>query len=119
MKGKRKHKADGGINGSTGGENLAEKDEKENPKDRSANDEIGKEAEERKSGGRAKKATGGRAARKHGGKMVEMKGEKAKMHAGRMPRKSGGRTGSDSSPFSSARKGTAPPGRKIEMESDG
>ena len=91
------------------------------------------EAEERKSGGRTKRMHGGKTEekredkkedekkkrdhkrRKHGGKMVEMHGEK-KEHKGRMPRKSGGRTYSDSNPFTSAHKGTAATGRKLEKE---
>jgi hypothetical protein len=52
--------------------------------------------------------------RKHGGKtMDKAEGESAKMHAGRKPRKSGGRlAGTD---WASAQKGTAPKGRKLEM----
>ena len=46
--------------------------------------------------------------RKHGGKV---KGKKAKASMGRMPRKSGGRTGSNMNPLSSAAKGTNAPGR--------
>jgi len=56
-------------------------------------------AEERKRGGRAKKMVG------------KMSGEMSSCHAGRKPRKSGGRAGSDSSPFSSARSGTPAKGR--------
>lgn len=55
-------------------------------------------------------------AMKRGGKAIgKMKGEKAKAHMGRAPRKSGGRTGSNMNPLSSAAKGTAPAGRKLEM----
>ena len=51
--------------------------------------------------------------RKHGGKTMKAEGEDAKMHAGRKPRKSGGRlAGTD---WSAAQKGTAPAGRKLEM----
>lgn len=50
--------------------------------------------------------------RKSGGKV---KGMDAACHAGRKPRKSGGRATSDANPFTSARHGTAPKGRKIEM----
>ncbi len=50
--------------------------------------------------------------RKHGGKAD---GGMAKKHAGRKPRKSGGRTGSNMNPLSSAAAGTAPKGRKIQM----
>ena len=52
-----------------------------------------------------------RKARKAGG-MVD--GDKPMKNGGRMPRKSGGRTGSDNSPFSSARTGNAPAGRKTD-----
>jgi len=52
--------------------------------------------------------------RKRGGKTVgKVAGTKAKMSAARMPRKSGGRTGSNMNPLSSAAKGTAPSGRDI------
>jgi hypothetical protein len=51
-------------------------------------------------------------ARKRGGKTVgKVKGAKAKADMGRMPRKSGGRTGSNMNPLSSAAKGTSAPGR--------
>lgn len=56
-------------------------------------------AEERKRGGRTKKMVG------------KMDGEMSSCHAGRKPRKSGGRAGCDSSPFSSARSGTPAKGR--------
>lgn len=50
--------------------------------------------------------------RKHGGKTVgKVKGAKGKADMGRMPRKSGGRTGSNMNPLSSAAKGTNAPGR--------
>ena len=52
--------------------------------------------------------------RKRGGKTVgKMAGEKAKMSMGRKPRKSGGRTGSNAAPLSSAAKGTPAPGRNV------
>ena len=47
-------------------------------------------------------------ARKAGGKV---QGKNAKMNAGRMPRKSGGRTGSNMNPLSSAASGTNAPNR--------
>jgi hypothetical protein len=50
-------------------------------------------------------------ARKSGGKV---KGEKAMAHAGRKPRKSGGRTGSEANPFTSAAKGTPPKGHSVD-----
>jgi hypothetical protein len=98
MKG-RKHRA-------TGGSDEPEEDLKDKPEARTNAKKIDEEAEEMKKGGRAK--------RKHGGKMVgKVEGEKGHMHAGRKPRKSGGRTGSDSQPFTSARKGEDAPGRKL------
>jgi hypothetical protein len=52
---------------------------------------------------------------KRGGKAVgKVKGEKGKAHMGRAPRKSGGRTGSNMNPLSSAAKGTFPAGRKLD-----
>lgn len=95
--------------GSTGGDDDAEMDLKDKPTDHTANDKgSGKEAEEMKKGGRAK--------RKHGGKTMvgKVEGEHAKMHAGRKPRKSGG---SNFSPLSSAHSGKAAPGRKEMSES--
>jgi hypothetical protein len=97
MKG-RKHRE-------TGGANEPEEDLKEKVPDRSSPNKVQEEADEMKKGGRAKKA--------RGGKMVgKVEGEKGAMHAGRKPRKSGGRT-SDAAPFTSARKGTDAPGRKL------
>ena len=96
MKG-RKHKG-------TGGSNDAEEDVKEPAKNRNVPNPITSEAEEKKRGGRAKKA--------HGGEM-KVEGKKGMMHAGRKPRKSGGRSTSDANPFTSARKGSDPPGRKV------
>lgn len=94
MKG-RKHR-------NTGGVNEEAEDLKSKPEARTNAKEIDSEAEERKHGGKVKKH-------------LKVEG-KEKHHAGRKARKSGGRTGSDSSPFSSARKGTVPKGRGIEME---
>ena len=98
----RKHKA-------TGGSNEAEMDLKDKPTRRVNAPTVEGEAEERKRGGRTE--------RKRGGKTVEMEGEKAKMHAGRKPRKSGGSC--DSNPFTSARHGKEPAGRKVDGEMDG
>lgn len=97
MKG-RKHRE-------TGGANEAEEDLKDKPEARTNAKKVDEEAEERKAGGRAK--------RKHGGKLVgKVEGEKHS-HAGRKPRKSGGRAGSDSNPFTSARSGKDAPGRSL------
>jgi hypothetical protein len=106
MKGKmRKHRETGGVN-------EAEEDEKTKPEARTDAKKIDSEAEEMKKGGRAK--------RKHGGKTEhKVHGDKAMMHAGRKPRKNGGRAGSDGSPFTSARHGTNPPGRKEMMGKEG
>lgn len=102
MKG-RKHK-------NTGGENDAAEDVKDAPPDRSSPNNIQKEAEEKKRGGRAKRA--------HGGKSeMKVEGHKGAMHAGRKPRKSGGRTGSDSRPLTSSHSGTNPKGRELMSES--
>ncbi len=101
MKG-RKYRATGGVN-------EAEEDLDDKPEPRTNAKKIDEEAEERKHGGRTK--------RKHGGKteVGKVHGEKPMHHAGRKPRKSGGRasSGSDSQPFTSARKGTDAPGREL------
>ena len=91
MKG-RKHKATGGVNEAS--EDLGKKNMRY-----TYQSNVNDEAEDRKRGGRAKKH-------------VKAEGEMSKMHAGRKPRKSGGRAGSDMNPFSSARKGTSPKGHK-------
>lgn len=63
---------------------------------------VDDEAEERKKGGRVKKHVG------------HVMGAMAKAHAGRKPRKNGGRTGSNMNPLSSAASGTPAPGRKVQ-----
>jgi hypothetical protein len=95
----RKHRASGGVNEMA--EDAHMKTERRNiaPK-------IFGEAEARKHGGRAKK---------EGGKVH---GEAAKHHAGRMPRKSGGRTGSNMNPLSSAAAGTPGKGRNVSGSLD-
>lgn len=53
--------------------------------------------------------------RKRGGKaMGKVAGMAAKMHAGRKPRKAGGKVGSNMSPLSSAHAGTPAKGRKLD-----
>lgn len=52
--------------------------------------------------------------RKRGGKTVKMHGGEAMPNAGRKPRKSGGRAGSNMNPLSSAHAGTPAPGRKVK-----
>mgnify|MGYP006271672489 CR=1 FL=1 len=91
----RKHRATGGVNEAA--EDLGKKNQRY-----TYQSNVEDEAEERKRGGRAKK---------HAGKVH---GDMAKHHAGRKPRKSGGSV--ESNPFSAARKGTPPKGRKLEME---
>jgi len=98
MKG-RKHKATGGVNEAS--EDLGKKNMRY-----TYQSNVNDEAEERKHGGKVHK-------KKHVGKMH---GDAAKHHAGRKPRKSGGRATSDANPFTSARHGTPPKGRKLEME---
>jgi hypothetical protein len=53
--------------------------------------------------------------RKRGGKaMGKVHGDAAKMHAGRKPRKAGGKVGSNMNPLSSAHAGTPAKGRKLD-----
>jgi hypothetical protein len=109
MKG-RKHHAEGG---------KADFDEdlKDKPK-RYNESKVEDEAEERKRGGRAKRRTGGMVHREEPGNLKyaksvgKIEGERNVGRADRKPRKSGGRTGCDSSPLSSAHAGTAPTGHK-------
>jgi hypothetical protein len=101
MKG-RKHR-------STGGVNEAAEDEKTKPEARTNAAKVDSEAEERKHGGRTK--------RKHGGE-VKVEGKKSHGHMGRKPRKAGGRAGSDSNPFTSARSGKQPKGHSTQPESE-
>jgi len=103
----------------TGGVNEAEMDLKTKPEARTNAAKIDAEAEERKHGGRAKRKHGGHVKHHHSGVVKhvgKVHGEKAMHHAGRKPRKSGGRASSDANPFTSARHGTVPKGRKLDME---
>lgn len=96
----RKGKAGGGeIESPASGDREYDQDLKSKNMRYTYQSNVNDEAEERKRGGRAKKH-------------VKAEGESSKMHAGRKPRKSGGRAGSDMNPFSSARKGTSPKGHK-------
>jgi len=81
----------------TGGVNEADQDLRDKPTRRNNAPAIEGAAEERKSGGRAKRKAGG---------MVP--GEAGKCHAGRKPRMSGGGL------FSAAAKGTPPKGHKVD-----
>ena len=95
MKG-RKHRASGGVNEAA--EDLKHKNQRYTYQSK-----VNDEAEERKHGGRTRKA------RKHGG---HVHGDMAKHHAGRKPRKSGGRLlgGSD---WAKAQKSTPAAGRNV------
>lgn len=100
MKGKhnRKHKASGGeMDSPKEGTKSWEEDKAPSEVYAGKGSNVEKEADERKRGGRAKRKFGGKI---HGGAPA--------VHAGRAMRKSGGRTGSNFSPFSSAKKGTGP-----------
>lgn len=92
---------------STGGANEADEDLKDKPEARTDAKEIDSEAEERKRGGRTKRRRGGKT------EVGKVEGHKGSMHAGRKPRKSGGRAGSDANPFTSARSGKDAPGREV------
>lgn len=87
---------------STGGVNDSAKDMDKKNQRYTYQSKVNDEAEERKAGGRTKKMVG------------DVKGAACKPNAGRKPRKNGGRAGSDSNPFSSARNGTNPVGHKAE-----
>jgi len=87
------------------GDREFEQDEKKKNMRYTYQSNVNDEAEERKSGGRAKKHVG------------KMHGGDAKHNAGRKARKSGGRTGSNMNPLSSAHAGTPPKGHKVEKMS--
>jgi hypothetical protein len=99
MKG-RKTRKDGGP---MKGVNDAAKDLADKPERRNIAPKIFNEAEARKRGGKT---------------MGKMEGESAMHHAGRKPRKSGGRTGSNMNPLSSAAKGSPAPGRDVSGSLD-
>lgn len=97
MKG-RKHRATGGVNEAS--EDLGKKNMRYTYQSK-----VNDEAEERKRGGKVGKKNAGAV---HGA---------AAKHAGRKARKSGGRASGGScekSPFTSARHGTPPKGRKMD-----
>jgi hypothetical protein len=100
MKG-RKHKAAGGE--AEHGDREYEKDLATKNQRYTYQSHVNEEAEEKKRGGRAKRKHGGHV--KHAGKVHGH----AKHHAGRKPRKAGGRaSGADQMPLSSAHKGMHP-----------
>jgi hypothetical protein len=109
MKGRSSKKVESPMSGV----DDASKDLQDHPERRNIAPKIFAEAEKRKRGGRTKHHMGHKMAhheKKEGGKVH---GEHEKHHAGRMPRKSGGRTGSNMNPLSSAHSGTPAPGRDI------
>ena len=107
MKGRKRHHKESG--GPTGGADEAEQDVKEKPAPRTEPSNVTKESQELKKGGRAKKARGGHLGGK--GKTIGViSGPEPPAHAGRKPRKAGGR--SDRSPFTTANKGKDPKGHK-------
>ena len=90
MKGRSK-RASGGVN------EMAQDSAKKNMR-YTYQSNVNDEAEERKRGGKT---------------MGKVKGGKAKANMGRAARKSGGRTGSNMNPLSSAAKGSPAPGRNV------
>lgn len=108
----RKHKASGGkMDSPAEGSKEWEADEKTKAV-KYTGGRPEEEAEERKRGGRAKRNHGGMV--KHIGKVH---GHKPSVNAGRKPRKSGGRAGSNFSPLSSAHKGSPPRDHKaVEVD---
>jgi len=89
-----------------------EQDERDTPEARDNAHTIENEAKKKKHGGRAKRKSGGMVHKHHeaGKHMAHAKhvgtvhGHRHVAHAGRKPRKSGGRAGSDMNPLSSAHK---------------
>jgi hypothetical protein len=102
MSGKHKlehHRARGGRTEDSEWEKESKGSKKE--ESYSGDNNVEKEAKERKRGGKVDCPP----ERKHGGKVKEehrVEGKMAKMHMGRPGRARGGRTGSDKSPLSSA-----------------
>ena len=106
------------------GDDDAKRDLHDNPERRNNAGKIFAEAEKRKHGGRAKRKHGGHVMHHHSGHVKHVgavHGESAMHHAGRKPRKSGGRAGgsAEANPFSHARHGTPAKGRHVEPETMG
>ena len=68
---------------------------------------------------RTKRKHGGHAKHHEAHHVGHVSGEHAKHHAGRKPRATGGQAAAERNPFSTASKGHAPKGRKLDMEMDG
>lgn len=121
---KRKYRADGGEASlkENGGEGRDGEKSEEGMKNKRYTYEsnVNDEAEERKFGGKAE----GKGAKKHAGRrprgaaMHEVANSAPRKSGGRAKRASGGRTGSDQSPFSSARSGIEATGRNVSGSRD-
>ena len=113
MKGHKAHRKHHAAGGHTGVKEW-EQDLKSKPERRNNAPEVEGEAEAKKHGGRAKRKHGGHVHHEHGKHLAHAKhvghveGHHAEHHAGRKPRKSGGRAGSNMNPLSSAHKGIHP-----------
>ena len=117
--GRKHHAAGGEAHGDAAkGHDEFKEDMSHNPQARDNAHEIEGEAEARKHGGRAKRKHGGHVTHmahplKHVAKHLgKVQGHAGAHHAGRKPRKAGGRTGSNDSPLSSAHAGHLPPHHK-------
>lgn len=118
----RKHKAEGGEADFGKPRDDAKADLADKPPVYAGREgKVDNEAEEKKHGGKArrKRKSGGVAKHhesdepmKHAKHLGPVSG-KAHAHGGRAARQSGGRAGSNFSPFSSARAGTPPRGHKV------
>lgn len=122
----RKHKASGGEAGEKDfgapRDDWKEEESSKPPVYAGGAGKVPDEAEEKKKGGRAKRKRGGATKinkhhesgedMKHAKHLGKVKGEQHFPNAGRAPRKSGGRTGSNFSPLSSAHAGEAPKGHR-------
>lgn len=115
----RKNKARGGESSEMHGAREWEQDGSHNPDERNIAPKIFGEAKEKKHGGRAKRKHGGMINKhheagehmKHAKHVGKVQGHSSAAHAGRTPRKSGGRTGCNMNPLSSAHAGTPAKGR--------
>ena len=107
------------------GVDEADQDLHDKPEQRNNAKKIFGESEARKRGGRTARKHGGHVHHEAGKHLAHAKhlgnvhGEHGGHHAGRKPRKAGGRAGADMHPFSSAMHGSLPKGRKVENISMG
>jgi hypothetical protein len=126
----RGHHASGGKTLETPESGKKEWEEDKHEKEESYTakpNKVESESKERKAGGKAKQKGGAVAAKQKGGAIAKkvggglspaakqvggVVGAASAPTAARAPRKSGGRSGCDSNPFSSARHGTDPKGHK-------